>query len=196
MRQIIHLFLLLAITNTIMSAEASENRRVDVFPLDSNRYYFIGNDTGWAQKTQASHGIRHQLKFKVSDVDNDKYSLIVESSSAKAATDLFYREFKIFIRNNRTSSIVLSTSFNDKLQDATNTAALTARPYLVYEDESPAHVLKYTTLKVISLPYVSVNNDSRSIVIASAKHVKELANFIRIPKTFVLYEWNFPFTLD
>lgn len=191
------LFLFMAIACNGLNATDSDYDKKEVIPLMSGSYYFIGNDTGWAQKTQASHGIRHRLRLKVEDsVDDGKYALIVESRSVEKDESLFFKQFRISVRNKLTGQLIAETSFEDKLTDATEARSLTATPYEPYQGESPVNVFEFETLNVVKIPYVSINDDTRSIVIASAKSVDELANFIKIPRTFLLYEWNFPFVLD
>lgn len=174
-RTLFYLFSTLVGALCSLEAESVVIKEID---LEPSRYYFFGHDTGWVGKSRAGHGVRPALKFRTtSAIQEDRYSY----------------KFKGVILDGENA--LVTKEIEDSLLIGESILPLTNKAYVPFDEREALDVFNYDSLEVYQHPYVKLNNKGKSLFLVSAFQVEELENYVSIPRSFALYEWNFPFVI-
>lgn len=172
---------------------ASLDDRIQVHQeqLLSGNYYFVGNDTGWIEKTKASHGITPILSFKIDEKSVlNRYKIFIYKSSIKDELSAYNYRFSIEVVDVVKNVVVKKVEFVERLLKSEEAKALTAYPFISFEESKKPEIYSYNTLKIERMPYVKINNASKSLTLAKSSNLQEIINYIPIPKTFFQYKWE------
>jgi hypothetical protein len=140
--------------------------------LSPGDYVFIGYDNGIYSKSQYSMGVVPIGRFQVSPALTNQ---VVRLSVKIQAGD--EREFQ------SATKVLLGTG------DGT-------RPIPKDMGAQPFEPLLLPTLQVHRIPYLVYRGEDHAIIVAIARDSREIIQAIKIPKTFVAYEWDFSWVVE
>jgi hypothetical protein len=161
--------------------------------LSPGDYVFIGYDNGIYSKSQYSMGVVPIGRFQVSPALTNQ---VVRLSVKIQAGD--EREFQ------SATKVLLGTGdgtrealgFVQPIPLERKMGELSSRPIPKDMGAQPFEPLLLPTLQVHRIPYLVYRGEDHAIIVAIARDSREIIQAIKIPKTFVAYEWDFSWVVE